>query len=190
MHSWRVCNQPIQLHCAWGKALLQAPPYPTVQGERKLQPTWEWTWEGCAWDSNPHRSCCWIMNSCFLFFCYAAAVSFWFCPIIEKGFFIVWLKCWRCCHQICGPAFMFWIVCWTMRGFVMCDWYAYCDGDCVHVTIALSVFLLILNKSLAVGSLLICVLVLEFFIFSGTIWLWESRSFNIFDNWKLRVYKW
>ena len=71
MHPWRVCNQPIQLHCTRGPTLLQASPHPTHQGKRQLKPAWGWTWEGCnEWEHQWQRICCWdiiCLTKCSLF---------------------------------------------------------------------------------------------------------------------------
>ena len=55
MLPWRVCYQSFQLHCTWGKTLLQTPPYPTDQGEGQLKPAWRWPWEECNARENQWR---------------------------------------------------------------------------------------------------------------------------------------
>lgn len=35
---WRVYDQPVELYCARGTTLLQAPPRPTYQGKGQLEP--------------------------------------------------------------------------------------------------------------------------------------------------------
>ena len=68
MQPWRMCDQPIQLHCTRGQTLLQTPPHPTDKRERQLKPARRRPWEGsCKWESRV-MICRWSRHSSYLSF--------------------------------------------------------------------------------------------------------------------------
>lgn len=99
VHIWRLYHKPIQLHCTWGKTLLQAPPHPTGQGERQLQPARgrprEWN-RACF-----HGNCCWILIVAWTKFSSPSLCLLWgdgtYWCFHKFVFLTLFLEVWRTC---------------------------------------------------------------------------------------------